>query len=144
MRIRLRAKARAREAFDSIGRGTDKSGAVPELRRTGRRLKLLRAPQEREFERVGGKMPIKADARAIAATNRDLTREVEEKYFREDLYCRLAQGLPDKNAAFARTRRGCPSAGPFHVGARIGKRFEGIDAQSMARLQVYRAPCAIA
>ncbi len=51
--------------------------------------KLLRALQEHEFERVGGKHPIKTDIRLLAASNRDLKRAVDNGSFREDLYYRL-------------------------------------------------------
>ena len=52
-------------------------------------VKLLRALQEKEFERVGGEKTIKTDVRIIAATNRDLGTMISEQKFREDLYYRL-------------------------------------------------------
>lgn len=52
-------------------------------------VKLLRAIQEREFERVGGNAVLRMDVRIIAATNRNLPEMVEQGSFREDLFYRL-------------------------------------------------------
>lgn len=51
--------------------------------------KLLRVIQEREFYRIGGRIPIKVDVRIITATNQDIDSAIREKRFREDLYHRL-------------------------------------------------------
>lgn len=52
--------------------------------------KVLRALQENVIQRVGGERDIKVDCRVVAATNKDLRKEIEEGRFREDLYHRLA------------------------------------------------------
>ena len=52
-------------------------------------VKLLRAIQERQFERVGGSTTIKVDIRVVSATNKNLLSEIEDGMFREDLYYRL-------------------------------------------------------
>ena len=74
--------------FELAGGGTiflDEIGEMPlELQ-----VKLLRVLQEKEIERIGGRTTIKVDTRIIAATNRDLEKEVSEGRFRNDLYYRL-------------------------------------------------------
>jgi len=52
-------------------------------------VKLLRVLQEKEYEPLGGTEPVSTDVRIIAATNTDLTHEVQRKKFRQDLYFRL-------------------------------------------------------
>jgi DNA-binding NtrC family response regulator len=52
-------------------------------------VKILRALEERKFERVGGQETVEVDTRLIAATNRDLKQMVADGDFREDLYYRL-------------------------------------------------------
>jgi two-component system nitrogen regulation response regulator NtrX len=51
--------------------------------------KILRILQERKFERVGGNRTIEVDVRVIAATNKDLEKQIREGHFRQDLYYRL-------------------------------------------------------
>ena len=74
--------------FEAAHGGTIFLDEIGELS-TQLQVKLLRILQEREFERVGGITSVKVNVRVIAATNRDLEKEISEHRFREDLYYRL-------------------------------------------------------
>jgi formate hydrogenlyase transcriptional activator len=63
----------------------DEIGELP----SDMQVKLLRAIQEKEIERIGGKSTIKVNVRIIAATNRHLQKEVDDGRFRQDLFYRL-------------------------------------------------------
>ena len=82
------AHTKKRGKFESAHTGTlflDEIGDLaPPLQ-----VKLLRFLQDRKLERVGGTQPIEVDVRIIAATNRDLKKDMEDQIFREDLYYRL-------------------------------------------------------
>ncbi|HUC82846.1 MAG TPA: sigma 54-interacting transcriptional regulator [Flavisolibacter sp.] len=74
--------------FELANNGTlflDEIGELP----PDMQAKLLRAIQEKEVERIGGRSTIKINVRLIAATNRDLQQEVDAERFRRDLYYRL-------------------------------------------------------
>jgi len=82
------AVTRREGKFEAANGGTlflDEVGDMP----LETQAKLLRAIQEKEFERVGGNQPIKVDVRLLAATNHDLEQAVRRGHFREDLYYRL-------------------------------------------------------
>lgn len=74
--------------FEMAHKGTIFLDEVGEMS-LGTQKKLLRVLQEKEFERVGGSVPIQVDVRVIAATNKELLAEVATGRFREDLYYRL-------------------------------------------------------
>lgn len=74
--------------FELADRGTLFLDEIGELTQNVQ-VKLLRVLQERSFERVGGNKTINVDIRLIAASNRDLEREVEAGSFRRDLFFRL-------------------------------------------------------
>jgi transcriptional regulator with GAF, ATPase, and Fis domain len=83
------AVAARQGAFELAGRGTvflDEVGELP----IDVQPKLLRVLESGEFRRVGGNRTLRAEARVVAATKRDLKAEVERGKFREDLYFRLA------------------------------------------------------
>jgi DNA-binding NtrC family response regulator len=83
------AQARKPGRFELAHRGTlflDEIGEMP----LNLQAKVLRALEERSFERVGGSTTLHVDVRIVAATNRDLRAAVQDRRFREDLFFRLS------------------------------------------------------
>jgi two-component system nitrogen regulation response regulator NtrX len=82
------ATAKKRGKFDLANEGTIFLDEVADMSLKAQ-AKVLRILQEKKFERVGGNRLIPTDVRVLAATNKDLEREMEEGRFRQDLYYRL-------------------------------------------------------
>ena len=82
------ATAAKRGKFDLAHEGTIFLDEVADMSLKAQ-AKILRILQEKKFERVGGTKPISMDVRVLAATNKELEREMESGRFRQDLYYRL-------------------------------------------------------
>ncbi len=82
------AVARTRGRFELANTGTIFLDEIAEINQQVQ-IKILRVLQDKKFERVGGEETQEVDVRVISATNRDLSREIAEGRFREDLYYRL-------------------------------------------------------
>lgn len=104
--------------------------------------KILRVLQEREFERVGGTRPLKADIRLIAATNRELQTEVKQGNFRQDLYYRLNVVQFKMPALRDRREDILPLAENFvgKFGLRLNRKLRGISVNAKKILQKYDFP----
>ncbi|MBO9200483.1 MULTISPECIES: sigma-54 interaction domain-containing protein [Niastella] len=105
-------------------------------------VKLLRALQEKEIERIGGKGSTTVDTRIIAATNRDLEKEVAEGRFRADLYYRL--NIFPINLPSLRNRRDDIPSLVHHfickLTTRTGKEITTISKYALKQLMNYSWP----
>jgi DNA-binding NtrC family response regulator len=118
--------------FLHAGHGTIFLDEIAELS-LGTQAKLLRAIEEKEVLPVGAAEPVRVNPRILAATNKDLAREVEQGRFREDLYYRLnvvTIALPP----LGDRREDIPDLVDYllarHVQA-LGKRIAGVDHEAM-------------
>jgi len=103
---------------------------------------LLRVLQEREFERVGGCQPIRADVRVIAATNRDLEAAIEGGMFRSDLFYRL-NVFPIAVPPLRERKEDIPMLVEYFVdryASKAGKKIHRISQKTLDRLTAYPWP----
>ncbi len=104
--------------------------------------KLLRALQEREFNRVGGTDTLKLRARVIAATNQDLEAAVRAKRFREDLYFRL-RVIPIQMPPLRDRREDVPELAEYFVAKaarEMGAKTTTFSPPAVAKLKSYDWP----
>jgi DNA-binding NtrC family response regulator len=127
--------------FEAADGGTlflDEIGEVP----LDLQSKLLRALQEKQYERVGDERTKRADVRIIAATNRDLKQEVEAGRFRQDLYYRL-NVFPVEVVPLRQRREDIPLLAKYFVGMLV-KELKcpkpRLTEAGVARLQNYDWP----
>ncbi len=105
-------------------------------------VKLLRALQESEFERVGGIKTTRVDVRLIAATNRDLAEEIEAGRFRKDLYYRLnvvpivLPSLRDRKSDIAMLAQHFIEK----YNRKLNRKIEGLADEALVSLQAYSWP----
>ncbi|RYG47647.1 MAG: DNA-binding response regulator, partial [Chitinophagaceae bacterium] len=104
--------------------------------------KLLRVLQEKEIERIGGQQTLKVDVRIIAATNKNLEKEVAEGRFRLDLYYRL-NVFPITLPSLRERKEDLPALAHYfveHYNRKTGKKLQGVSEHVLARLMAYDWP----
>jgi len=127
--------------FELASTGTlflDEIGSIP----VEMQVKLLRALQESEFERVGGVRTIRVDVRLIAATNSDLKKEIAQGSFREDLYYRL-NVVPIRLPSLRERASDIPLLVMHFIrkfNARLKKEVVGAEPAALSRLIAYPWP----
>ncbi|MEI9947161.1 MAG: sigma 54-interacting response regulator [Chitinophagaceae bacterium] len=105
-------------------------------------VKLLRVLQEKEIERIGAKAPVKVDVRIIAATNRNLEKEVAEGRFRLDLYYRL-NVFPVTLPPLRERKEDIPALAYYfmnYYNRKTGKKITGLSDKVLKNMMAYNWP----
>jgi transcriptional regulator with GAF, ATPase, and Fis domain/pSer/pThr/pTyr-binding forkhead associated (FHA) protein len=127
--------------FEAAHKGTLMLDEIGEMS-PGLQAKFLRVLEGHPFERVGGNKPIKVDVRVIAATNRDLERDVAEGHFRRDLYFRL-RVLEIVVPALRKRQEDIPLMSDYFLekfNAETGRKIKGFTPAAKEKLQKYLWP----
>jgi len=135
------ARQQKRGLFETADGGTVFLDEIGEMT-PGLQAKLLRFLEERTFKRVGGLADIRVDVRVVAATNRDLEREVTEGRFREDLFYRL-QVMPIVLPPLRERRGDVVLLANFYIeqfNREFRKRIRGLSPAAVALLEQYQWP----
>jgi len=135
------ANQNKRGLFEMADRGTLFLDEIGEMTMT-MQVKLLRALQERTVRPVGGSSEIEIDVRVVAATNRDLDRQVTEGTFREDLYYRLSV-IPVRVPGLRERKEDIPLLANHFLkryAAAAGKSISQVQAHSLDSLCDYDWP----
>jgi two-component system nitrogen regulation response regulator NtrX len=104
--------------------------------------KVLRVLEEQRFERVGGTSSIQVDVRVLAATNKDLEKEIEQGRFRDDLYFRLAV-IPLRVPPLRERREDVPALVEHFIAVfaqEVGRRPKRCERPALERLHDYSWP----
>ncbi|MET3981837.1 formate hydrogenlyase transcriptional activator [Mucilaginibacter sp. UYP25] len=105
-------------------------------------VKLLRALQEKEIERVGGRNTIKVDVRIIAATNRDLEKEIDQGRFRTDLFYRL-NIFPIYSSALRERKEDIPILATHFIhrySKKVGRQITTLGNKALKEMMLYNWP----
>lgn len=127
--------------FEQAHKGTLMLDEIGEMSPTIQ-AKFLRVLEGHQFERVGGAEPIKVDVRVIAATNRDLEKDVSEGTFRRDLYFRL-HVLEIQVPGLRKRPEDIPELAEFFLrkfNEETGRKLKGYTPRAMEELLRYRWP----
>lgn len=127
--------------FEATRGGTlflDEIGDLPPLTQS----KILRVLQEREVRRIGGRESLKVDVRVIAATNKNLEKEIEDGTFREDLFYRL-KVVTIQLPPLRERKEDIPELAMYFLeryNREFGKRIKRLDDPAMRAILEYHWP----